>query len=308
LKEKSTFEKIFYISEMTTERTPLLHKSGVLPLLLLCAESPNVDWKFYHEFINSTKWFKYAMCYNGIRERCANGTQFLPMYWPNRLKPLPANISFRDKKFLVMIASNKSQNEIDRTRSWQRLRQFKKNIYWRYLKLTDPLFRFTDLYQKRIEAINYFSAVNGFDLYGTQWNETDKLDAKTRKSIQRLSPRMVDDKLSIMSQYKFSLCFENCIFPGYLTEKIFDCFMAGCIPVYLGAPDIEEYVPSDVFIDYRQFKNYHELEKYLTVMTESEIEKYLRAAKLFLESTRIKKFTDHHLAMEIMDTIKKELR
>ena len=43
-------------------------------------------------------------------------------------------------------------------------------------------------------------------------------------------------------------------FAGYISEKIFDCFFAGTVPLYLGAPDIEDYIPADTFIDLRQFR------------------------------------------------------
>ena len=36
---------------------------------------------------------------------------------------------------------------------------------------------------------------------------------------------------------------------GYVTEKIFDAFKAGCVPVYWGAENITKYVPAECFID-----------------------------------------------------------
>ena len=41
--------------------------------------------------------------------------------------------------------------------------------------------------------------------------------------------------------------------PGYMTEKIWDSFKAKTVPVYWGASNIEEYVPKNCFIDYRDF-------------------------------------------------------
>lgn len=39
-------------------------------------------------------------------------------------------------------------------------------------------------------------------------------------------------KLDIISNYKFNICFENSIYPGYYTEKILHAKIAGCIPLY----------------------------------------------------------------------------
>lgn len=37
-----------------------------------------------------------------------------------------------------------------------------------------------------------------------------------------------------LENYKFNICFENSSYPGYLTEKLFDAYNAGCIPIYWG--------------------------------------------------------------------------
>ena len=39
-------------------------------------------------------------------------------------------------------------------------------------------------------------------------------------------------KYEILAPYRFNLCFENSIFPGYYTEKLLQAWVAGCIPLY----------------------------------------------------------------------------
>jgi len=39
-------------------------------------------------------------------------------------------------------------------------------------------------------------------------------------------------KMDIISDYKFSICFENSIYPGYFTEKLLHAKIAGTIPIY----------------------------------------------------------------------------
>jgi len=46
----------------------------------------------------------------------------------------------------------------------------------------------------------------------------------------------VNEKLEFMSNYKFSIAFENSSLPGYTTEKISHAFIAGTIPIYWGSP------------------------------------------------------------------------
>jgi hypothetical protein len=48
--------------------------------------------------------------------------------------------------------------------------------------------------------------------------------------------------ITIYSKYKFIICFENSKTNGYITEKIFNVFLSGSIPIYDGAPNIGDYV------------------------------------------------------------------
>ncbi|KAB7887432.1 hypothetical protein GBG19_10625 [Poseidonibacter ostreae] len=67
------------------------------------------------------------------------------------------------------------------------------------------------------------------------------------------------------------MCYENARdIPGYITEKIFDSFFAGCVPVYLGADNITEHIPKECFIDKREFDTYEKLYKYLKNMSDEE--------------------------------------
>jgi hypothetical protein len=56
--------------------------------------------------------------------------------------------------------------------------------------------------------------------------------------------------IQVYSQYKFIICFENSKTPGYVTEKIFNVFASGSIPIYDGAPNITDYIIPGSFIQY----------------------------------------------------------
>lgn len=92
------------------------------------------------------------------------------------------------------------------------------------------------------------------DLYGHGWN-VNKRDMLTplsliRKGRVRLlhAPKPVASKLEVLARYNFALCAENQAINGYVTEKVIDCLLAGTIPIYWGAPDLEKYVPENCFI------------------------------------------------------------
>lgn len=40
------------------------------------------------------------------------------------------------------------------------------------------------------------------------------------------------NKLKTIANYKFNICFENSIYPGYYTEKLIHAKAAGCVPLY----------------------------------------------------------------------------
>jgi Glycosyltransferase family 10 (fucosyltransferase) C-term len=50
-------------------------------------------------------------------------------------------------------------------------------------------------------------------------------------------------KLALLRDYKFYFAAENTRCASYVTEKIYDAFAAGAVPVYLGAPNIRQYLP-----------------------------------------------------------------
>lgn len=51
----------------------------------------------------------------------------------------------------------------------------------------------------------------------------------------------VVNKIEWLKTYKFNICFENSSYPGYLTEKLFDAFLAGCVPIYWGDTSLNIY-------------------------------------------------------------------
>ena len=56
-------------------------------------------------------------------------------------------------------------------------------------------------------------------------SRVDRFGAIAGKPVRR-------SKNEILAPYRFNLCFENSIFPGYYTEKLLQAWVAGCIPLY----------------------------------------------------------------------------
>ena len=113
--------------------------------------------------------------------------------------------------------------------------------------------RETDYLQELVKFIDISS-------YGKQFNDTiTENDAKS--------------KLDIYSKYKFVIAFENAICNDYVTEKFYEPLMAGSVPIYLGAPNIEELVPGDnCYINVNDFESPKQLANYLKECFENQDE------------------------------------
>jgi hypothetical protein len=141
-----------------------------------------------------------------------------------------------------------------------------------------------------IEGIGKFCKKNKIDLYGRNW----KLHLNRRvlwwkylmsyPSIMSCYKGSVISKYQALSNYKYSICFENSVINGYITEKIFDCFYVGTVPIYYGAPDINKYVNPKAFINFKDFSSIQDLEKYIEGLSDSDYEEYKKWGKYFIEN------------------------
>lgn len=150
-----------------------------------------------------------------------------------------------------------------------------------------------EFYGERLKVIKYFSNSPDFDLYGYRWDQTPKHPFYFHygKYVRKVWRGTIPDKLGTASEYKFTICFENCAHPGYVSEKIFDCLAVGSIPIYLGAPDIDSIVPKPCFIDFREFKGkgYAELESFLRGLSEERLREYRESIRSFITDTSKRK-------------------
>ena len=58
----------------------------------------------------------------------------------------------------------------------------------------------------------------------------------------------IRDKSECISDYKFNLAFENDLYPGYVTEKVFDAWKSRSIPIWRGL-DSQHYLNEKAFLN-----------------------------------------------------------
>lgn len=220
--------------------------------------------------------------------------------WPQSFDDVHEDIWSRaDRNFLVMINANKLPR-----------------IYWQ------------ELYTERMRAVEFFARTGEIDLYGKGWDRPSMRVGQTwvpwtvkrpalavREWWQERHPDALlvaarrawrgtaASKREVLGQYDFSLCFENCVLRGWITEKIFDCFFAGAVPVYRGAPEIAEVVPESCFIDARKFATFAELRDFLRSRTPQDKRHYREAAREFLRSPAYRAFSREAFTRNFVDCV-----
>jgi hypothetical protein len=181
---------------------------------LLTFESP--IWNGYTHNIGELhhEWFEKVFTYRtDILKKIPNGVQ---VFLPNKWRITEKFNAIRKTRFMCAIFGNK-QNDSS---------------------------LFPTLYTKRMQDIFWLgNNYNKFHLYGQGWE----------KENFPFYQGPVERKIDVLSKYRFALAYENCICPGYISEKIIDCLLSLTIPLYKGAPDVLDYIPKECFIDLNKF-------------------------------------------------------
>jgi hypothetical protein len=87
----------------------------------------------------------------------------------------------------------------------------------------------------RMRALTALTEIGEVDIYGS-W-----------------SGRPVATKGEVARNYRFMLCFENDIWPGYVTEKAIDAWACGCVPVWCGL-DPEGYLNPNALVNHAELR------------------------------------------------------
>lgn len=107
---------------------------------------------------------------------------------------------------------------------------------------------FSELYSLRTALTDFFHNKSKFEV---SWYGQSKIKKPYYKGA-------IDNKKDILKHAKFSICSENCydeIYShGYFTEKMPDVWFSGCVPLYMGCYNIDDFsFPQESYIDLRKF-------------------------------------------------------
>jgi alpha(1,3/1,4) fucosyltransferase len=262
------------------------------PCYLLLLETPQAY--FANGVVENLARYRKIFTWN---DSLVDGNRFIKINFPNPLHVHSSDGFVARDHFCCLISSNKAL-----------LKKDERNLY-----------------PERVNVIRWFEqyAPQDFYLYGVGWD----MPAARGGSIGKLTHRFwgvlkrfvklkpfpsyrgkVAHKREVLTKTRFSICYENIRdLPGYITEKIFDSFFSGCVPVYWGASNINDYIPVDCFIDRRKFRCTEEVYHFLKAMTEDEFKGYQQRIATFLQSDAAYLFSSEFFAETIANTIVQDL-
>ena len=143
-----------------------------------------------------------------------------------------------------------------------------------------------------------------FEIFGPGWPEVT-INRNNTNSFYSARGAYKGNKLELLQRYRFTVAYENCLNDcGYITEKIFDAFLAGCVPIYLGNKSIQKYVPAEAFVDARHFRTRNELIKYIDNMSEGHWQTMRESAAAFLRNTAEPYFGSSQYAESIIGAVR----
>lgn len=292
-------KRVYVSAGLVTDYRAVARRDDVVLSAHFAMECPIVEPGLYTALPEAGRHFKRIMSWGDSESLLPFTRERVPMHpfrWPQSFDGVHEDLwSRRDRKFLVMINSNKL-----------------------------PRLYVNELYTARLRAVEFFHRYGEIDLYGPNWHRGPRrvgksivpagvrlyyaksgLEDRVWRLRQRVAPNrlyvaaaaatkgIAKSKSDTLASYQFALCFENMAQPGWITEKIFDCLFAGTIPVYWGATDVTDWIPAECFIDMRRFADFAGLRQFLKALGAAEIERYREAGRAFLESTRYDPFRKH---------------
>lgn len=285
---------IYVIQDMVSADAVKLLDSGARPFLATCLEAPLYAPRFYDNIGRITAGFKYRLGFGFSEDQYGakgsrNSLQFrFPSYFLDDLRNI---LPWHGRKKLVLVAANKYRTDKvfvpSRPGAINMLRQLKSLA----LRSVSPAYRkalAASLHDQRLDAIEFFAARKELDLYGEGWDRWEAHPASRASRLRELVGGQYlgrcGNKQETLGDYRYSICFENMVLPGYMTEKMIDCFVAGTVPLYRGAPDIEALVPVESFIDLRKFDSYDQVDALMDAMNEQAALNMINAGREYLKT------------------------
>jgi hypothetical protein len=104
----------------------------------------------------------------------------------------------------------------------------------------------------RLRALASLSTIGKVDVFG------------------RASNNPVKSKTEVAREYRFVVCYENDLFPGYISEKLLDAYVCGAIPLYWGDLGDDSNINRKALINAKDFSSLGDFTRHIENLSEDE--------------------------------------
>ena len=123
--------------------------------------------------------------------------------------------------------------------------------------------------QMRLRAIAELSRIGQVDVFGP------------------LVGKPIDNKSDVAKDYRFMVCFENDIYPGYVTEKILEAYLANTVPLYWGDLGKDTAINRKCYLNLTDFESMEEwVDKVRNLSDDAYIDIYEQAHLNYIPSLK----------------------
>lgn len=275
LKKEHVSETNYYFSFGSTTYKKLLKRKSVKFKAFFIMEPVILAPHLYKKLPELTRIFDEVYLHNttgnGYSLKDVNQSKLKKIYWPMQYTGVISDLWENDNRLNKIVVINGNHN---------------------------PKFRKPEFYSTRIKAMSSLSKHNIIDLFGKGWSKWYSKQSMWptywiyRKKLMKIYKGECISKYEVLSKYKYCLCFENTAMEGYISEKIFDCFYTGTIPLYLGDPTINKFIPKNCFIDVRNFSNWNDLHEHVRNIDDKQYFDMKKSAREFMENEGGQKYTN----------------
>ncbi|KAM9962284.1 hypothetical protein ACTFIR_005187 [Dictyostelium discoideum] len=123
----------------------------------------------------------------------------------------------------------------------------------------------------RTNLVKELSKIIKIESLGNCLNDDNKVNIKSKEELGSIYSR-IEYNMEIYKKAKFVICFENENSTNYVTEKVYTALYAGAIPIWMGAKNIDQYVPTGSIINGNEFNNINEIGEHIKSIIDGKID------------------------------------
>jgi len=128
---------------------------------------------------------------------------------------------------------------------------------------------------------------------------------KVKRNTELIAPAIQTEAyIEFLKQFKFLICFENQELPYYLTEKLGNAYLAGCIPIYWGCTTVPNFLNLEAFIHVTSDDTFEDIYNRIQYIdTNEEAYMHMRSQPLFHNNCIPREFSQEYLIKQIKDVL-----